>query len=152
MVKFNRLQNRDIVEDPLHRWLTFLNKHTNPKVLKEIITMDTAIQKADAKIRRVLSDKEAFRAYQMREMAMSDYTSTINFARKEGELKGRQEGIREGRQEGIREGELKGELKGRQKGIREGELKIAKEMKANNIPFDTIQICTHLSMEEIERL
>jgi flagellum-specific peptidoglycan hydrolase FlgJ len=46
--------------------------------------MDTAIQKADEKIRRVLSDKEAFRAYQMREQAMSDYTSTINYARREG--------------------------------------------------------------------
>jgi predicted transposase/invertase (TIGR01784 family) len=156
MVKFHRLRNRDIVQDPLHRWLTFLNKHTNPKVLKEIITMDTAIQKADAKIRRVLSDKEAFRAYEMREMAKSDYTSTINFARQEGiregelkgELKGRQEGIREGKQEGIREGELKGELKGK----RETSVTIAKEMKANNIPFDTIQKYTHLSMEEIERL
>jgi predicted transposase/invertase (TIGR01784 family) len=75
---------------------------------------------------------------------MSDYTSTINFAR------------REGRQEGIREGELKGLLKGKREGIREGELKtsvkIAKEMKANNFPFDTIRKYTGLSMEEIERL
>jgi predicted transposase/invertase (TIGR01784 family) len=94
--------------------------------------MDTAIQKADAKIRRVLSDKEAFRAYQMREQAMSDYTSTINFARREG----------------IREGERKGILKGK----RETSVTIAKEMKANNLPFDTIQKCTGLSMEEIERL
>jgi predicted transposase/invertase (TIGR01784 family) len=132
MIKFNRLQHRDIVQNPLHRWLTFLNKHTNSKILKEIITMDTAIQKADAKIRRVLSDKEAFRAYQMREQAMSDYTSTINFARREG--------VREGIQEGLRKGELKTSVK------------IAKEMKANNISFDTIQKCTSLSMEEIERL
>jgi predicted transposase/invertase (TIGR01784 family) len=86
--------------------------------------MDTAIQKADAKIRRVLSDKEAFRAYQMREQAMSDYTSTINFARREG----------------------------RQEGIRETSVTIAKEMKANNLPFDTIQKYTGLSTDEIERL
>jgi predicted transposase/invertase (TIGR01784 family) len=140
MVKFNRLRNQDIVQNPLHRWLTFLNKHTNPKILEEIITMDTAIEKADAKIRRVLSDKEALRAYQMREMAKSDYTSTINFARREG--------IREGEQRGEQRGERRGELKGE----RESQVKIAKELKANNVPFDIIQKCTHLSMEEIERL
>jgi predicted transposase/invertase (TIGR01784 family) len=140
MVKFNRLKSRDIIENPLHRWLTFLNKHTTPQIIKEIITMDTAIQKADAKIRRVLSDKEAYRAYEMREMAKSDYTSTINFARREG--------IRVG----LLKGELKGELKGRAKGKQETSVTIAKEMKAINIPFGTIQKCTHLSMEEIERL
>jgi predicted transposase/invertase (TIGR01784 family) len=86
--------------------------------------MDTAIQKADAKIRRVLSDKEALRAYQMREMAKSDYTSTINFARREGEQRGRQE----------------------------TSVTIANEMKADNVPFDLIQKYTGLSMEEIERL
>jgi hypothetical protein len=36
MVKFNRLQNRDIVQNPLHRWLTFLNKHTNPEILRRL--------------------------------------------------------------------------------------------------------------------
>jgi predicted transposase/invertase (TIGR01784 family) len=57
--------------------------------------MDTAIAKAQEKIMRVSSSKEALRAYQMREMALSDYTSGINYAREEG----KQEGKREGRQE-----------------------------------------------------
>jgi predicted transposase/invertase (TIGR01784 family) len=53
--------------------------------------MDTAIQKAYEKINFLSSDKEALRAYHMREMAMSDYTSGINFARREGRQEGRQE-------------------------------------------------------------
>jgi predicted transposase/invertase (TIGR01784 family) len=32
----------------------------------------------------VSQDKEALRAYQMREMALSDYTSGINYAKREG--------------------------------------------------------------------
>jgi predicted transposase/invertase (TIGR01784 family) len=86
--------------------------------------MDTAIRKADAKIRRVLSDKDSLRSYQMREMAQSDYISTINFAKKQGHLEG----------------------------LREAHVATAKAMKINNIPFDIIQKCTHLSMKEIERL
>jgi predicted transposase/invertase (TIGR01784 family) len=46
--------------------------------------MDTAIQKAEEKMGYVSKDKEALRAYQMREMALSDWTSGINHARQEG--------------------------------------------------------------------
>jgi predicted transposase/invertase (TIGR01784 family) len=53
--------------------------------------MDTAIQKAEEKMAYVTNDKEALHAYQMREMALSDWTSGINHARQEG----RQEGMRE---------------------------------------------------------
>jgi predicted transposase/invertase (TIGR01784 family) len=87
MVKFNRLRNRDIAQDPLHRWLTFLSKHTTSETIKEIITMDTAIEKANEKLQLILADKETFRAYQMREQAKSDLTSYMNFNRREGEQK-----------------------------------------------------------------
>jgi hypothetical protein len=46
--------------------------------------MDTAIQKAEERLVYVSSDKEVLRAYQMREMALSDWTSGINGARREG--------------------------------------------------------------------
>jgi predicted transposase/invertase (TIGR01784 family) len=47
--------------------------------------MDTAIQKAQERMTFVTNDKESLRAYDMREIAMSDLTSRLNFARREGE-------------------------------------------------------------------
>jgi len=46
--------------------------------------MDAAIQAANERMVYVTGDDEAIRAYEMRQMALSDYTSTINFARDEG--------------------------------------------------------------------
>jgi hypothetical protein len=37
MVKFRRLQEKDIVNNHLHRWLTFFDKSTDGKILEEII-------------------------------------------------------------------------------------------------------------------
>ncbi|MDR1222243.1 MAG: Rpn family recombination-promoting nuclease/putative transposase, partial [Tannerella sp.] len=53
MLKFRHLQEKDIVNNPLHRWLTFFDKNTNEQTLKKIIKMDTAIEKAQKKIRFV---------------------------------------------------------------------------------------------------
>jgi predicted transposase/invertase (TIGR01784 family) len=88
MVKFRRLHEKDIVANPLHRWLTFFDKNTDEQTLKEVIKMDKAIAKAQDKIRFVAQDKEMLRAYQMREMALSDFTSGINNARREGKREG----------------------------------------------------------------
>jgi hypothetical protein len=68
----------DIVNSPLHRWLTFFDKNTNEQTIENIIKMDTAIEKAQKKISFVAQDKEMLQAYRMREMALSDYTSGIN--------------------------------------------------------------------------
>jgi hypothetical protein len=50
--------------------------------------MDTAIRKAEEKMAYVSGDKEALRANQMREMALSDWTSGLNHAREEGRREG----------------------------------------------------------------
>jgi hypothetical protein len=81
MVKFRRLKGKDIANNRLHRWLTFLNKNTNDNILEEVINMDTAIQKAQEKMIFVTNDKEKLRAYQMRMLALSDQVSGINYAR-----------------------------------------------------------------------
>jgi predicted transposase/invertase (TIGR01784 family) len=62
----------------------------------EILEMDPAIRRAEEKMAALMNDKEALRAYQMREMALSDYTSGINHAKREGIAEGKREGIREG--------------------------------------------------------
>lgn len=86
--------------------------------------MDRAIQKAEEKMAHVSSDKEALRAYQMREMALSDWTSGLNHARREG--------IQEGRKEGRQE--------------------IASKMKKRGAPLNQIVEDTGLSAEDIAKL
>jgi predicted transposase/invertase (TIGR01784 family) len=107
MPQFRQLKEIDVVNNPLHRWLAFFDKNTNEETLREIIEMDKTIAKAQEKIRLALRDKEALRAYQMREMALSDYTSGINHARREGIAIGEQKGITIGEQRGIAIGEQK---------------------------------------------
>ncbi|WP_010260900.1 Rpn family recombination-promoting nuclease/putative transposase [Treponema primitia] len=85
MVKFKRLREKDIKNDTLQRWMTYFNQDSPAEVVEEIVQMDAAIQKAETKMDFVSKDKEALRAYQMRAMAMSDLTSAINKAKREGE-------------------------------------------------------------------
>jgi predicted transposase/invertase (TIGR01784 family) len=72
----------------------------------------------------------------MREMAMSDWTSGINYAREEG--------IREGMEKGVREG--------MEKGVREGMEKIAVKMKKRGASVAQIAEYTELSIGDIAKL
>jgi predicted transposase/invertase (TIGR01784 family) len=131
LVKFRRLKDKDI-NNPLHRWLIYLNKNTKTNILKEVIEMDPAIQAAERRFQEVLSDKETHMAYTRRMMALSDYNSGIANSRKEGE------------EIGIKKGE--------EIGIKKGQIEMAKKMKALNTPLSFIHETTGLSIEEIERL
>ncbi|GHU54065.1 hypothetical protein FACS189411_00020 [Bacteroidia bacterium] len=124
MIKFKRLAEKDIKHNPLHRWLTFFDKDTNTNILEEVIQMDTAIQKAQDRIAFVSNDEESLRAYEMREMALSDFTSGMNFAKREG----------------IAIGEQKGKIE------------VARSMKKDGMPVSQIVIYTNLSPDEIEQL
>jgi predicted transposase/invertase (TIGR01784 family) len=129
MVKFRRLMEKDVTNNPLHRWLTFFDKHANKKIIEEILQMDTAIQKAQEKITFVSQDKESLRAYEMREMALIDLNSGMNFAK--------------------REGIAIGEQKGKQEGKREGKIEVAQSMKKAGMPIHQICVFTGLTEDEI---
>jgi predicted transposase/invertase (TIGR01784 family) len=148
MVKFRRLKEKDIQNDPLHRWLTWLDKDSPVGQVEEALKMDTAIRKAEEKMAYVASDKEALRAYQMRAMALSDMTSGFNHAREEG----LREGIREGIQKGIWQGIQQGIQQGMQQGIQERGREIASRMKERGVPVDQIGESTGLSCEEIGQI
>ena len=60
--------------------------------------MDIAIQKAETKLRTVSQDDEARRIYEMREKALSDWTSGINHARREGIKEGIEKGMEKERE------------------------------------------------------
>jgi predicted transposase/invertase (TIGR01784 family) len=123
MVKFRRFREKDIKNNPLHRWLTFFDKQTSNEILKQVIKMDTAIKKAQDRISFVEASDEEFRAYQMREMAMCDYTSGMNFARREG----------------IKEGETKGRIE------------VARNLKQLGIPISQIVLSTGLTEAQINQ-
>ncbi|MDR0613117.1 MAG: Rpn family recombination-promoting nuclease/putative transposase [Dysgonamonadaceae bacterium] len=103
MFKFRRLKEKDLINNHLHRWLTFFSKETDESTIKKIIDMDTAIKKAHEKISYISCDEETLRLYQMRELAQMDYNVGMKTARREGMQQGREEGREEGRQEALSE-------------------------------------------------
>ena len=58
----------------------------------------------------------------------------------------------EGKEAGLAEGMAEGLEKGMEKGLAEGKFEIARNMKADKLPIETIIKYTGLSAEEIEAL
>jgi predicted transposase/invertase (TIGR01784 family) len=79
------------LDDPLSRWLAWFDMGNGKELAEEAVKMDAAIQAANERMVYVTGDDEAIRAYEMRQMAMSDYTSTINYAHDEGRAESRLE-------------------------------------------------------------
>jgi predicted transposase/invertase (TIGR01784 family) len=92
MIKFHQLKSKDIVNNGLHRWLTFFDKETSSETIKKIIEMDTAIKKAQEKIMYVAQDRDMLHAYRMREMAIYDYNNGISAAEERGIAIGEERG------------------------------------------------------------
>ena len=86
MVKFRSFGERDLLNNPLHRWLTYFDKGSPQELVEEVIKMDIAIQKAETKMRNVSRDDEALRWYEVREKALSDWASGVSHAKKEERL------------------------------------------------------------------
>jgi predicted transposase/invertase (TIGR01784 family) len=89
MRKFMKLKDKDIANNKMHRWLTFLNQSTNEEIVKEVSAMDTAINQANKKYEYVLSDKEALHQAMLRERAIIGYNSNIADAEERGEKRER---------------------------------------------------------------
>jgi predicted transposase/invertase (TIGR01784 family) len=87
MVKFRRLKNKDIINNPFLRWLTSFDKSANDETLNTILEMNTVIKKAHDVIKHVLQDKEMLHAYHMHEMAIMDYNSGVYAAEQRGRVK-----------------------------------------------------------------
>ena len=105
---------------------------------KELDAMEAALRRNERD--RVQYDR-SLKAYR-------DYNNTIDFAREEGEEKGRregkEEGLREGKKEGLREGEEKGKIEERKN--------IARKMKSLGMDVPQIVESTGLTAEEIEEI
>ena len=107
MVQYRRQRKKKILDNPLCRWLAWLDASSPPGLIAEVVKMDTAIETANERMVYVTGDKEAIRAYEMRLMGLSDYNSSMNYAREEGHRQGMEEGIAEGIAEGRNEERLR---------------------------------------------
>jgi predicted transposase/invertase (TIGR01784 family) len=163
MSVFRQLDEIDIIGNPMHRWMAFLNKNTDKETIKTIIEMDTGIAKAQEKIQFVSQDKEALHKYQMREIALSDYTSGVNHARREGFAKGEKRGIIIGELRGMAIGEKRGMAIGEQRGMAIGEqrgeqrgeqkamTKYVLRLASKGMTVEEIAELADLSQEEVNR-
>ena len=84
MPKFLRLENKDIINNKVHRWLAFFDDNISEETLKELIEMDTAINQAQKKIEYIRYSEEDYRQIILREQALLDYNSDINAAERGG--------------------------------------------------------------------
>jgi predicted transposase/invertase (TIGR01784 family) len=85
MTRFRKLAGKN-KDDPLHRWLLFLDQDTEPEVLKEVLTMDGAIQKAQDRMDFVSMDRDAYREYELREAQMAFYDQDVKSAARKRDI------------------------------------------------------------------
>jgi predicted transposase/invertase (TIGR01784 family) len=72
MVRYRKMKGKDKLNDPLCRWLAWLDRNSKPEVLEEIVKMDTSILSANDRFSLVIADEEEQAAYARREKAMFD--------------------------------------------------------------------------------
>ena len=95
------------------------------------------------------ADRQAYDRHIDAIMIQNDVLGT---AKLEGLQEGREEGLQEGREKGLQEGREKGLQEGRLEGRQEEKRAIARNMKALNLPVETITQISGLTREEIEQL
>jgi predicted transposase/invertase (TIGR01784 family) len=118
MVKFRKLKAGGGYDrgNPLHRWLTWFDGGSPERQVEEVLKMDSGILMAQKKLEVIARDPELLRAYEGYEKAASDWTSSINGAK------------------------------------RDKALEVARNLKAEGLPVETIARATGLSGETIGRL
>ncbi|MDR2576302.1 MAG: Rpn family recombination-promoting nuclease/putative transposase [Treponema sp.] len=124
MVQYRKQRKKILLDDPLNRWLVWLDVGSPPELIEEVVKMDSAIDAAIKRLDFVTRDKEFLRYYHMRKMALSDYNSSVNNAREEGHAEGRAEKA----------------------------LEIARKMKTAGRPLSEIAEFTGLTVETIEQV
>lgn len=84
--KFRKKKDKDYRENDIERWLMFLEKDISETTLKELMSLDTAIQKAEQKIEYLSSDEDTMRIYYERERSLHERANMLNSAEKRGKI------------------------------------------------------------------
>jgi len=92
MVKYRKQRKSRLetngLDEPLLRWLAWLEKTSSPELLEEVVKMDAAIQSAEERMFHVTQSEEDKIAYDRYLIAECDRISAINSALREGHKKG----------------------------------------------------------------
>jgi predicted transposase/invertase (TIGR01784 family) len=88
-------------QDPLHRWLLFLDEDLPEQILKELMEMDPVIKKTEERLEWLSGDAETKRLYEFREHSLIERNSIISESKAEGKAEGKAEMIRLMLQNGI---------------------------------------------------
>lgn len=75
--KFKRFTQKDLRGNPLHRWLKFFDKMLSEEELKELMVMDSAIERAEKKLEYLSSDEETLALYRAREDSAHERANLI---------------------------------------------------------------------------
>jgi len=85
MVKFRKQsKEKQRLDDPLFRWLSWFNRNSTPEILEEVVKMDVAIQNADNRMTSLTKNEEEMDTYRRMQMAEFDRRAEIHYAREEG--------------------------------------------------------------------
>lgn len=88
-------------ENPLHRWLRFLDRKASDQQIKELTAMDETIRMAEERLAYLSEDDTTRMLYEAREKAERDRISFLKDAWEQGSEAGREAGRKEGLREGI---------------------------------------------------
>ncbi|WP_168735636.1 PD-(D/E)XK nuclease family transposase [Cohnella fermenti] len=72
------------IDDPLHRWLRFLEQDVTPEQLQELMEVDEMIGEAEDRLNQLASDEVTRRLYRMREKALHDRATWLQDATNDG--------------------------------------------------------------------
>jgi predicted transposase/invertase (TIGR01784 family) len=106
MVKWRRLEGKDVRNDPLHRWLAMLDKNSSPELVEEVVSMDPAIRAMYDKCEEAMQDHEMYRAYWAERKYEHDMISMQNGIRREATAQGMAEGMAQGLEQGREQGAI----------------------------------------------
>jgi predicted transposase/invertase (TIGR01784 family) len=152
MPKFKKLENKDVKNDKLQRWMMFLRNDISEGELNEIMDIDGDIKRAEERLEYLSADPQTQELYFEREKAIHDqaniYSTGVRRGREEGIAQGIELGLSQGRSEGIELGRSEGMAQGRE----EEKISIVKTMLENNVDINIISISTGLTIEEINEL
>ena len=78
MPKFKKIENKNLEEDKLQRWMMFLRNDISQEELEVLINMDKDIKKAEEKLEYLSSDPVTQELYFERERALHEKANLIN--------------------------------------------------------------------------
>ena len=117
-------------------------KHMSPPTFKRLFQEAEIAQFTPSELRRYEDSLKAYR----------DIKNSMETAKEQGIEIGKEQGIEIGKEQGIEIGKERGIEIGKEQGVKDGIEKVAKGMKERGIDSETIEACTGLSTEEVEKL